>query len=1013
MIAKGTTHNNGAKLAKYMTESQDGQRAELWQLRGFEATNIKDAFRDVQIMAEATKCEQPFFHVQVRNRDGEILTRQQFEYAADRIERMLGLSDQPRAITFHTYEHNNEQHMHVAWSRIDQDTLTAKPLPFFKERLKKISRELELHFGLEPVTNHREGHIKYAPTRAEHEQARRLGVDIHEIRNTIRACWDHSDNGRSFEAALADKDLILARGDQRDFAVIDHEGGMHVLGKRILDVSAAKIRTRMSDLVRDELPSVLEVRAFVVELKMQKQHEQPAEVWDRERDTVRDEIHWQEALDKAAIAKEARERQFVEPKDREKETRAGRQEKGQGVPQNSPAPELGKTQGEIRLARSLSHGPQGFANALEDRGYILACITSDDIQSDIERLKKEWEERRRNPQTWMEHEGGFAALTSEHQQGARRSFDNWKKENEKKQSASQGNRQAKEQQNGYKLEDYVEFVQKKWRQGPKSQLERAAGGLAVLTPFGTVYTLTPRNTGLDRDELPHYLKGIDRAPLLSVTDAQAVTQDVRDQRREEWFYQRREEWSARQPLRKTDGEIRLAYSLTSTGQEFANALEDRGHILARMTEADAERLNRWERQRLKEEWRAPAPSIPGKVQTTERTPQHKYRAGELVAVNPYGQIFQLTLGNTGHDAAARAERLQDIDLAPLLSVTAAENVMKKYQQHRQEERQEERHQKRDEWQRATNEKHAPAHTPQHQSWPGFEKAATAATQDERTQDLRGPAAQVWAAWCQTDDDKVIAAALAGKTVSFAVPTKEAFAASLHDRGISFAAVTKEEAERSHREAEFAKAVGNYAPRFKEGEIVIVTEPRAEYRRDDQTITPPRVHKLGQSLAQKFTKHLGIRSELQGIDATLKASDQRAQQRAADRETIRDVYAETRLHRNRTTVVEKGIRNGATTTRNAIHKSAAAIGKTASIAASVGKMFETVGNLVEAFAVPKLTPQQIHEGEKAKDRREAAAETTIDFSRYSADEAQQRRQMEQDREADRHRPRDRDGGGRER
>jgi hypothetical protein len=38
------------------------------------------------------------------------MTRQQFEYAADRIERMLGLIGQPRAITFHTYEHNNDQH---------------------------------------------------------------------------------------------------------------------------------------------------------------------------------------------------------------------------------------------------------------------------------------------------------------------------------------------------------------------------------------------------------------------------------------------------------------------------------------------------------------------------------------------------------------------------------------------------------------------------------------------------------------------------------------------------------------------------------------------------------------------------------------------------------------------------------------------------------------------------------------------------------------------------------------
>ena len=243
-----------------MEHSKDGERAETWQLRGFEATNIKDAFRDVEIMAGATKCEQPFFHVQLRNREGETLTRQQWEYAADRIERMLGLTGQPRAITFHTYEHNNDEHMHVAWSRIDQDTLTAKPLPFFKERLKKISRELEIEFGLTPVKNEREGPIKYAPTKAQDEQARRLGVDIHEIQNTIRDCWDRSDNGRSFQAALDHEGLTLAQGDRRGFVVIDHGGGIHALGKRILDVSAAKIRAHLSDLSLEQLPTVEEAR---------------------------------------------------------------------------------------------------------------------------------------------------------------------------------------------------------------------------------------------------------------------------------------------------------------------------------------------------------------------------------------------------------------------------------------------------------------------------------------------------------------------------------------------------------------------------------------------------------------------------------------------------------------------------------------------------------------------------------------------------------------------------------
>ena len=623
MIAKGTTHNNGVKLAQYMTTGKDGERAELWQLYGFAATSIKDAFRDVHIMADATKCEHPFFHVQVRNREGETLTRQQWETTAHRIMRINGLTGQPYAIAFHINELTGEEHMHLAVSTIDAETLKAKPLPFFKDRLKKISRELEKGFGLQPVKNERDSPIKYAPTRAQEEQARRLGVDIHEVRDTIRNCWDRSDNGRSFRDALEHEGLILAAGDQRGLVVIDHGGGIHALGKRILDMTPGQIKARMSDLDRDELPGVAEARAFVAELKAERlERENAAPVWDREQATVRDEIKWQEALDKAAIAKEKTERRFVEPE---------------------------------------RHAPAGPA------------------------------EPARPPQT--------------------------------------------------------------------------------------------------------------QAP------AQAIN-------------------------------------------------------------------------------------------------------------------------------------------------------------------------------------------------------------DERTKDLRGPAAHVWAAWCQTDSDKVLAAELAGTTVPFAASSKEAFAASLYKRGISFAAVTKEEAERSYREAEFAKAVGNYAPRFKEAEIVIVTEQPLEYRRDGQIVVPARVHKLDQSLAEKVVKHLGTGSQLQGIDATLKASDQRAQQRAANWDAIREVYAESRLHRTREIATEKAIRAGAAKTKDAIHTSAAALGKAASVAGSLGKVFDVIGNAVDSLLSPTLTPQQIHDAEKAKDSREAEADFTIDFSRVTAEAAQQRQQQENEREAARQRQRD-EGRGRDR
>jgi hypothetical protein len=263
MIAKGTPHRDGAILARYLVTGKERERAELWELRGFACTGIVPAFRSVHIMAAATKCLAPFFHVSVRNADGDDLDRSQWELVANSVERMLGLTDQPRAVAFHTAEDTGHAHMHIAWSRINQETLTAKPLPFFKQRLKQVCRELEERFNLTPVPNERRSSIRFAPTRSEEEQARRLGVDVHAARECIKNCFERSDCGRSFRDALAQEGLVLARGDRRDFLVVDGAGGIHALGKRVLGMSAAEIRDRFADLSGQALPTLEQAREFI------------------------------------------------------------------------------------------------------------------------------------------------------------------------------------------------------------------------------------------------------------------------------------------------------------------------------------------------------------------------------------------------------------------------------------------------------------------------------------------------------------------------------------------------------------------------------------------------------------------------------------------------------------------------------------------------------------------------------------------------------------------------------
>jgi hypothetical protein len=295
--------------------------------------------------------------------------------------------------------------------------------------------------------------------------------------------------------------------------------------------------------------------------------------------------------------------------------------------------------------------------------------------------------------------------------------------------------------------------------------------------------------------------------------------------------------------------------------------------------------------------------------------------------------------------------------------------------------------------------------PERNHWTEFDMAAREAGNDNRPKNLKGEAAKAWEAWTRIDHAKHADdfAALDGHGIPFPVATdKKAFAAALDEKGIAFARTTKEEAERSRREAAFAKEIGRYAPRYKEGEIVIVAEPRPEYRRNGEITEPrSRVHKLDQSLAEKFMAALGTGATLQGIDATLKTSGQRAQQRAADWEAIR-------LERATSTRRPPRIRPG-NTKDNLLRRPAAVLKPVTMGLNLIGKPLEILGNL---FEPPILTPAQKRAGEIAARERQADVRDQIEHSNTVAERAQEQRQLDEDRGAEQ-RARERERGGRER
>ena len=178
MVAKGKLYADAQKLAACLIKGHPAKRTQVVEIRGFVSSgtsaciadrqengervtpfhlpegfssrNLATAFRDVESRARQTGIEAPFFHCCTRLAPGEFLLPLQWAAVADREEKCLGFTGQPRAVAFHHFS-DHSIYMHTAWSRIacsDDGRLSAIDPGPVKNKLKKICRRLELELGL-------------------------------------------------------------------------------------------------------------------------------------------------------------------------------------------------------------------------------------------------------------------------------------------------------------------------------------------------------------------------------------------------------------------------------------------------------------------------------------------------------------------------------------------------------------------------------------------------------------------------------------------------------------------------------------------------------------------------------------------------------------------------------------------------------------------------------------------------------------------------------------------------
>jgi|HubBroStandDraft_5_1064220.scaffolds.fasta_scaffold07285_3 hypothetical protein len=259
MIIKGDPAGSVAYWSKHLLRDDTNEKAEIREISGLSATDLLGALREMQAVASGSRSEGNFmYQANINPLAHEHLTPEQWKEAIDTLERNLGLEGHQRVVVEHIKE--GRQHYHVIWNRVDIETMKVADMGGNYRIHTDTARALEAKFNLRPTPTPSPGERTHRDELWEERAAERSGIDIKAMREEVTKIWNSTSTGAEFKSAIEKHGYILARGDRRDFCLVDRAGDAHSLARRLDGPKTADVRERMSDVSRDDLPTVQEAR---------------------------------------------------------------------------------------------------------------------------------------------------------------------------------------------------------------------------------------------------------------------------------------------------------------------------------------------------------------------------------------------------------------------------------------------------------------------------------------------------------------------------------------------------------------------------------------------------------------------------------------------------------------------------------------------------------------------------------------------------------------------------------
>ena len=442
MIIKGSSRGSPGQLARHLLRTDTTEHVKILEIQS-PHDSLKETFRDWQFLTEGTQGSRGLYHANIDPHGDYAMTPEQWQRSVEVLEKQLGLEGQPRAVVLH--EKHGREHIHVVWQRTDIDTMTLRSDSWNYLAHERASMALEKEFGHEHVPGkHAKRDREQQPefprqefNHAEWQQGERTGIDPREFKAAITALYAQSDNGQAFKAALEEKGYVLARGDRRDYVIVDEHHQVYSLARQIKGVNAKELREFMADIDRNMIPTIDQAKALQDERPREpeksprespeapqppaSQPESPAPDSSAKQDLAKEEIAALETALKERHAEEGRQMRLRQEAEYEQTARVLAEEAQEKLGHFDALQQAAREQ-FFRDTYRAQTGIAGFIEAIKERlnPQLLADKARDRKDAKDAFLRRQEKARAdRVVRLTTERETDLAELTERHEQQRR------------------------------------------------------------------------------------------------------------------------------------------------------------------------------------------------------------------------------------------------------------------------------------------------------------------------------------------------------------------------------------------------------------------------------------------------------------------------------------------------------------------------------------------------------------------------------------------------------------------